>query len=231
VTLTVIVPTKGRPANAARLALAFCETCLEPGTRLVLALDPDEKRRDEYFELVPSYPWLTIVSVKAEPQRMAPVLNALAVSTARQDCVTHVGFMGDDHLPRTGGWDKALIDSLSGQPGVAFGNDLIQGEKLPTACIISADIIRSLGYMCPPDQVHLYLDDFWKALGCNTHLVYRNDVVVEHLHPTVGHAQWDDSYRQNNDPAQYNLDHAAYSRFLVTRWPSDLAKLRKDLSL
>jgi hypothetical protein len=138
--------------------------------------------------------------------------------------------MGDDHLPRSPGWDEQLVDALGGRPGVAYGNDLVKGETIPTAAVISADIVMALGYLVPPRLEHLYFDDFWKALGQAVgNLAYLPGVTIEHLHPIAGTADWDDGYRRANDPGQFARDKAAYDEFLNEQWPGDLARLRREL--
>jgi len=231
ISLCMIVPSKGRPGNASRLLHAVNETAGDELERLVFAIDDQEPLAAEYRAVIPreeGWDWADVVQVEAKPQRVGPVLNALAAQCA--DHCDYLGFMGDDHLPRSQFWDEKLVAALNGRPGVAYGNDLIQSEKLPTACVISAEIVHSLGYMCPPGQEHLYLDDFWKLLGeAVGNLVYCPDVVIEHLHPTVGKAEYDQYYRVNNDVGQYSRDEAAYQQFLVSTWPSDLVRLKQDL--
>ncbi len=224
--LTVIVPSKGRPDNVARLVEAVNATADDVLDKLVIAVDPGEPLTEQYEKAVrkgePGWDWIALEAVEAQPQRMGPVLNAAAVKYAGQ--YDHVGFMGDDHFPRTPHWDTELVASLGGGPGIAYGNDLAQGEALPTACAISSDIIRALGYMCPPAQEHLYLDDFWKRLGLLVgNLAYRGDVVIEHLHPNYGKARWDDGYAGTNSADQYSRDRAAYAQF---DWEDCLARLR-----
>lgn len=238
--LVVIVPTKGRPSSASRLLAACNETAGEELDDLVFAVDHDDPLLPAYQRVVPdadddtaeAWPWVTVTDVDTapQPQRIGPILNQLAVSYA-QDC-DFVGFMGDDHLPRTPMWDEELVSSLGGKPGVAYGNDLVQGERIPTACIMTSDLVRSLGYMVPPGLEHLYFDDFWKMLGTAAgNLKYSPEIVIEHLHPTAGTAAWDDSYRQNNDPSQFAKDLGTYQQFLAGRWHDDLAELRRDLGL
>lgn len=233
--LRLVVPTKGRPLNAARLIQAVNDTADGPFEELVFAVDHDEPLISGYRAAVPpetdgeTFSWVKIAEVKTEPQRIGPILNHLAADLAA-DC-SHVAFMGDDHLPVTHGWDRELVDALGGRPGVAYGNDLVQGEKLPTAVVISAGVIQSLGYLVPPGLEHLYFDDFWKMLGASLgNLVYREDVVIQHLHPTVGKAEWDEGYQLANSPEQFQKDRAAYTRYIGTRWHDDLRKLRKDLA-
>lgn len=234
--LAVVVPTKGRPLNAARLIEAVNHTAGGYFQDLVLAVDHDDPQLPVYRQAIPpevasaNWDWVRVAEVKVTPQRMGPVLNHVAVDLARD--YSHIAFMGDDHLPRSDGWDEELVDALGGKPGVAYGNDLVQGENLPTAVVISSDIIRALGYFCPPEQMHLYLDDYWKMLGQSVgNLQYREDVVIEHLHPTAGKAAWDEGYASANSADQYNADHTAYTRFMMTRWSADLARLKEALRL
>jgi hypothetical protein len=231
--LVMIVPTKSRPENMGRLLHAVNATAGDELERLVFAVDADEPRLAEYQQEIPEntenseWDWVDLVPVNVTPQRMGPVLNALAADRARWSGAEYIGFMGDDHLPRTQDWDLELITALGGRPGVAYGNDLAQGEKLPTAVVISSDIICALGFMCPPGQDHLYLDDFWKLLGETAgNLAYCPDTVIEHLHPHVGKARWDDSYAQNNSADQYKHDQDAYQRFLDEQWPGCVARLK-----
>lgn len=223
--LAVIVPSKGRPENVKRLVHAVDMTAGGELERLIVALDPGEPLAEEYRAALSLYlgDWVYLTQVEATPQRMGPVLNVLAVDVARKH--GHVAFMGDDHLPRTDHWDTELVDALGGKPGVAYGNDLHQGDKLPTACVISSDIVRALGFFCPPAQMHLYLDDFWRRLGLAVgNLAYRSDVVIEHLHPDAGKARWDEGYAAANNADQYSADRAAYEAF---NWDACLARLKE----
>lgn len=128
---------------------------------------------------------------------------------------TYIGFMGDDHRPRTAGWDDIFthaLDEMGG--GVAYGNDLIQGANLPTHVVMSSTIIAALRGMAPTTLTHLYVDNYWKALGEGIgRLSYLNDVIVEHMHPIAGKAEWDDGYRRVNDGALYQRDANAFTRY------------------
>jgi hypothetical protein len=57
---------------------------------------------------------------------------------AERDPPRYLASLGDDHRPRTKGWDRRLIDaieSLGGAPGIAYGDDKLQGAALPTAWV------------------------------------------------------------------------------------------------
>jgi hypothetical protein len=219
----VIVPSRGRPRNVARLIGAWQETATWD-TDLVVAVDEDDPELVQYELVVPPWGDLQV----GPPSRIGPILNRLAPELAEKYEV--VGFMGDDHLPRTNLWDQTLAYPLQVTPGVAYGNDLWQGEQLPTMCMVSSHLVRTLGYMCPPGLVHLFLDDFWKQLGTDIgHLVYRHDVVIEHMHPVAGKAAFDPGYNFSLDPSLMDGDRKRYQEFLAETWPADLEKLRATL--
>jgi hypothetical protein len=161
---------------------------------------------------------------------MGEALNARATGFAEigEDSPFAVGFMGDDHRPRSVGWDKAYLDALRELgTGIVYGNDLLQGENLPTQCAMTSDIIQALGYMAPPSLRHLYIDNFWKILGNGADcLRYLPDVIVEHVHPMAGKAEWDANYARVNSAQMYEHDKTAFEEWLRTSMVSDVAKVR-----
>jgi hypothetical protein len=204
----VIVPSRGRPEAIRELAEAFSDTCTAD-TLLHVALDEDDPSLAEYGPL----------AGQIGPHRsMVEALNASATLVAGRlsdFSPFAVGFCGDDHRPRTKGWDAAYLEALRDMgTGIVYGDDLLQREKLPTQCAMTSDIVRALGYMAPPSLTHMYVDNFWLDLGrlagC---LRYLPDVVVEHMHPIAGKAEWDDGHRRVNAPAMYYRDRIAYARF------------------
>lgn len=222
--LVVVVPSRGRPGKVLELLDAFEQTCTA-GTRMLVAVDEVDPCREGYTEAAARGAALCI----ADTDTMNEALNEAAVAVITDGlAAVAVGFMGDDHRPRTVGWDQAYLDALRDMStGIVYGNDLLQGERLPTQCAMTVDIVRALGYMAPPELVHLYLDDFWRTLGQRAGcLRYLADVVVEHVHPIAGKAEWDEGYERVNNPAMYERDREAFAEYFRTRLVSDVAKVR-----
>lgn len=218
--LVVIVPSRGRPDTARELADAFEETCTA-GTELMFALDDDDPTRDEYG--------IEAGWVSSPSTSMVQALNYAARYVTDVRPPFAVGFMGDDHRPRSAGWDRAYLDALRELgTGIVHGNDLLQGERLATQCAMTSDIVRALGYMAPPALAHLYVDNFWMLLGSGAGcLRYLPEVVVEHMHPLAGKAQWDAGYVRVNDPGMYARDEAAFRAYAGSGALSeDIAKVR-----
>ena len=184
--MIVLVPTRGRPQNARRLVEAWSQTRAQ--AELVFCVDNDDSSLAEYLDTVPNV-------VVGERLRLGPTLNLEALKYV--DSHDIIGFMGDDHVPRTDQWD-ILISGILSTTGVAYGNDLLQGENLPTAVFITSDIVKTLGYYCPPDQIHLFLDNAWMDWGKGGDcLHYLPDVIIEHVHPGNGKAPTDSSYLES----------------------------------
>ncbi len=213
--LLVIVPSRGRPHNIARLVEGWSTA---ESAHLLVAVDDDDPTRAEY-----DAPWL----ITGPRRRLGPTLNRLAVKYAPS--YRMIGFMGDDHLPRTLGWDTAVRSALDEMgTGIVYGDDLLQHERLPTAVFMTSDIVEALGYMSPPDQVHLFLDDFWLALGRQARCIrYLPDVVIEHLHPFAHKAPMDERYRSVNNTEMVAADKAAWEDYQRCRLPGAVEKVRR----
>lgn len=221
--LLVIVPSRGRPHNIADLYVAWSETTHRHASLLV-AVDDDDPALPEYRRVCD----LTGIELEVGPRlRLTGTLNKVAV--ARAPHYRAVAFMGDDHRPRTVGWDTHLMNTLNQLgTGVAYGNDLIQGEKMATAVAMTSDVVTALGYMAPPQMVHLCLDLVWVEWGrAIDRLAYLPDTVIEHMHPHVGKAANDAGYEEANSAHQTAADHAAYEAYRNgPQFAADVAKLR-----
>jgi hypothetical protein len=51
-------------------------------------------------------------------------------------------------------------------------------------------------------------------------------VIVEHMHPAAGKAEWDEAYRRVNSSAMYEHDSAAFAEWLKRSMVEDVAKVR-----
>lgn len=222
--LTVLVPTRGRVKSAIRLFQAFKATSTAD-TELIFVITADDPAHDDYYWAL-TQAGSRAITVHPKSPGFAPPLNA-AFEALKASLGFAVAFMGDDHLPRTAGWDSELLSDLKKlKTGVAYGNDLLQGESLPTAVAMTTDIPRTLGFMVPPTILHFYADNVWLDWGKGLDKVaYRDDVVIEHLHPVAGKASEDDSYALSRPLEE--KDQAAYSSYREKSLSDDLKALRE----
>lgn len=210
--LLVIVPSRGRPETVAVLAQELFENS---GGRVGLLFATDDDQ--------PEYPTYPGVRFRRGPRlKMCGTLNAAAVEEAPN--YKYIGFLGDDHRTRTRDWDLAVVEALETN-NIVYGNDLLQGENLATAVFMPSEIINRLGYMAPPSLIHLYLDNFWMELGKATSIKYLPKVIIEHLHPAAGKAEWSEQYLEVNDQALYDHDRVALEEYMQTQFATDLEKL------
>lgn len=223
--LTVLVPTRGRPGNLAELWTAFTETCTGE-TTLLACVDDDDPQLDAYMTATAEI--FGNFAISQGPRlRLGGTLNHVAPGEATR--ARYLAFMGDDHRPRTVGWDVAYMDALAALgTGLVYGNDLIQGETLPTQVAMTSDIVLATGHMVPPGMVHLFLDNAWLALGkALDAITYLPDVVVEHCHPIAGKAAWDPGYAECNTDALMDADRAVFQAWQAETLPTWVRQIKE----
>lgn len=104
------------------------------------------------------------------------------------------GFMGDDTIPRTANWDVELQKS-AGDWLISYPDDLL--SKDPTHPFIGGELVRAVGFWALPGLTHLYTDTVWGYLGkLYGNLVHRPDVILEHMHFSVGKSAFDSTYER-----------------------------------
>lgn len=211
------------------LADSYAATCTA-NTRIIVAIDWDEQHRDYHAEMgrTAFSPWEIRQSAIGAPGMVGALNDTATWIASWPDGPFAIGFQGDDHRPRTKGWDAAYLDALHDLgTGIVYGDDLLQRQNLPTQCAMTADIVRALGYMAPPNLTHLYVDNFWLSLGRSAECIrYLPDVVVEHCHPVARKANWDAGYARVNSSDMYAKDEAAFRDYWADGFRSDVAKVR-----
>jgi len=227
--LIVIVPTRSRPMHVHRIVHAWHQTgAFLDGAELHFVIDRDDPEYDAYetalAEVENTDRRAVSYSVIGTWVPMVPKLNH-AATDLMVFAPYALGFAGDDHLPRTGGWAAKYLAALRDGAGIVYGDDGYQHENLPTEWSMRADIVRALGRMVPAPVQHLYCDNSIKDLGDATGLLrYLPDVMIEHLNPYAeGKAPMDDQYARVNSREQYRSDRPAYREWKRSGLPADAA--------
>lgn len=219
--LLMLCPSRNRPHNIERLIAAWDDTGATAD--LLVRTDDDEPAYD-----LPERPWLRYE--RGPRLRLGPTLNELALAnTGDYDAI---GFLGDDHVPRTPGWDRLLTDAITDMGGgVVYGDDLFQGEALATSVVMSTDVIAALGWFAVPGCTHMYLDNGWmtvgKALG---RLCYVPHVVIEHMHYLANKSDEDNLYREVNANTMYAHDQQAFSDYCEHQMVTDILRVAEALT-
>jgi hypothetical protein len=202
-------------------------------TMVVLVVDQDDPTLPAYRGLFPTGAggWISLVVLEPrDTGNLVKATNTMSMRIAAVDPTAIIGNLGDDHMIRTPGWDRQILEALS-TPGIAYGDDGLQGERLPTAPFISAEIVTALGWYALPLCRHLFVDNAWRDLGVGAGVLrYLPDVAIEHMHPLAGKGEWDPGYEQANGPDSVERDKAAYHRWRKTRMDQDIARVRAAIA-
>lgn len=210
-------------------------------TRLIFVVDEDDPTLEEYSQAlfaidaypagfdwmrwgrpngpkIPVSPQMMINSTAVGSMNAALNVSALNVTDPAGGSGQRpfaVASFGDDHRPRTAGWDTRFMEVLHElRTGIVYGDDKLQGAALPTAVAMTSDIVRALGHMAPGSMRHLYIDNYWKELGETAGCIrYLPDVVIEHMHPGAGKVPMDEHYARVNSRESYEHDHAAFEAY------------------
>lgn len=187
--ISMLLPTRGRTEELARLLASIVETARRPGRiEVVLYVDEDDPASAEF-----TFADLALVKHVGPPQSMGEMIGACYRLARREN----VFLLNDDVVFRTGGWDDAVFAALEEfDDGVAlvYGNDLHQGGRLPTFPILPRVVCDLLGGPAPADYFRSHIDahllDVFKCLRRLGHdrIRYLPEVVFEHLHPEAGKA-------------------------------------------
>lgn len=222
VDLLFIVPSRGRPHNIADLHEAWSATTTGV-SGLLVAADDDDPELSGYEQVCAERGIELTVGSRI---RMCPTLNKVAVERAPHHFA--LGFLGDDHRPRTLGWDTHYLAELKTLgTGFVYGNDLLAKDRLPTQVAVTSNIVQTLGWMALPGLLHLWCDNVWWDLGhAIGRIRYLPDVIVEHLHPLANKAQEDAGYLEVNHPDTAEADRLVYANWYANRMPADVEKLR-----
>lgn len=220
--LLVIVPSRGRPGSVARLLGAVRGTA-RLATHLHVAVDEDDENLPQYQAVMDKAGGEHDVLETGPRKGLCAWTNEIAVRRAAE--YPFLASLGDDHVPRTPGWDAALTRAITdmGGTGFAYPWDGTR-EDVPEAVVMSSDIVQVLGWMCEPSLSHWYPDNVWadlgRAAGCIRHL---RAIAVDHVHPAGGQVKPDATSRDNGRSLEADRD--AYWAWRRDRMADDAAKV------
>ncbi|HVT12593.1 MAG TPA: hypothetical protein VHE55_10015 [Fimbriimonadaceae bacterium] len=203
--IAVLCPTRGRSHKAHEVVGSWLETT-SGQSDFWFVIDDDEA------EGFPEIPRTKALVAKRGRRGMADPCNVAAGILSGQ--YRYVMFVGDDHRFRSPAWDAAFLRAVKGQGdwGYVYGNDLYQGANLPTAVMVTSNIIDAIGHFIWPELQHLYIDNYWLALGqAIGRITYLDSVIIEHMHYLLGKSEHDESYRAVNAPDVSARDAQAFA--------------------
>lgn len=225
--IRVFCPTRHRPQNALRLTESFNETTSY--ARLIFSVDEDAGPMLSAYTA--DLEWQDRIGVFRHPgEHGTGFVKPLNWVVDRAGWAGEFyGFVGDDHVFRTSSWETKVEAAFHAGADVVYGDDLLVGDRIPTAVFLRRELVRALGWFAPPQFSHLNADCCWKDIGESLGtLRYLPDVVIEHLHPAAGKAENDDQYSYVNSPEMVKKDGATYDRWLA-ELPEFISQLKQRM--
>jgi hypothetical protein len=195
-----ILPSRERPQNLKRLFDAWHKT--KASTPVLLCLDVDDPCWPQYEEMEMPAGWKVFMGLRG------PLSDIYNQAYSRHQNDPFFGFIADDVVPETEGWDRTLIVA-AGKDGMAVpaGGDTTGGSP---HFVLGGDLVRSVGWLSLPYLDRLYIDTVWtdiaKARGVYRYLP---EVTLAHHHFSNGKALMDSTYRKKNKES----DKALYESF------------------
>lgn len=209
----VICPTKNRPDLCQQMLKSFKDTITED-TKIIFTLEEDENKYQEYKNL---FSLENVTFFECPPKNLTSHINDMVSIFPDYDFYM---IINDDVIFNTKGWDKALTS----KKGINYGNDLLQGSTLPTFPCVSAEIVRSLGYIQSPFVERYYGDTILNFIGRETKcLNYFPAVQIEHIH-YLNKKRIQDSSDTNMEEDMIN-----FAKWIQTQSKADINKVRSVL--
>lgn len=212
---SLIVPTRGRPAQLAGMLDSVARTAAHPErVEVVLVVDADDPA---------SLVWdsrLAVRYVVVPPGRTMGELNNAGY---RASAGTYVMLLNDDVVVRTPGWDAVALRVFGRFPDpfvLVHVNDTLMRDHLCTFPLTSRAFYDLVGEVCPWDyqryRIDDHIEDIFNLVGVlgESRVVYLPDVVFEHYN-TVQHPEAGAIYM--SDPAILAADAPRFDALLPRR--------------
>lgn len=222
--VSVLCPTRGRPQNVTRITRTAWSAA-EGDVEFVFYCDDDAP--GSVPDIIAAEPCVQVIT---GPRIILSDMWNKCLAKASADIFL---VCGDDAVFRTPGWDLLVGAAFAEHPDrilLAYGDDLIHGERLSTHGFVHRNWTDVIGYITPPwfssDYVDSWLYDVAGMIGRRKFLP---GLVTEHCHPIAGKAAWDQTYQERL--ARHARDNvgALYESLLHER-EADAAKLRAVMS-
>jgi glycosyltransferase involved in cell wall biosynthesis len=215
--MLLIVPSRGRPESVRRFTEAVKATS-EAQTDIIFGFDDDDPSLQDCIREAESTPYRT-------GPRMNQIewTNVLALEHA--DDYRVLVCLGDDHVPRTPGFDTQLLLALDAGNIIAYPNDLVR-DDIPEVMAVRSEAVKALGWLVMPELKHYFCDNVWADLGKHGKVIaYLPDVIVEHMHHLrVKEVERDATYRDSEHSFMH--DKNEYEKWRAQRLPDDLKKIK-----
>lgn len=220
--ILILVPSRssdGKRINSLNRLYNSWISTTDGNSDFLLGIDENDKHHYPNYENI-------ILDINKQQLNVIEKINYLSSKYIKN--YDYVYFVGDDCYFKTSGWENKFLEESRDKKYVMFyPNDFLQGHRLSTHIFMSTRIIKKLGFMGPPCLKHMFVDNFWmnlgNALGC---LKYFPDVILEHMHYSVGKNEIDDLYKKND--SYYNEDQNNFHLYMKNNFYNDVKKVKDE---
>jgi hypothetical protein len=218
--ISVLLPTRGRPARAERMLRSLAETAADPGAiEIVLLADRD----DPSSHAIDTRGLRTIRLIRRRSMMGVMTDVCYRASTGR-----HIMLANDDIVFRTLRWDESVRDDLARHTdGIAlvWGNDEHTGG--PTHPFLPRALCELMGGVCPTAYDRLFIDvhlfNIFRKLKTLGHdrMRFLPDVLIEHVQADAG--------KESSDATYVKL-HARSDEIIYIHYEEERRRIAEDLS-
>ncbi len=224
--LLIICPTRSRPVLCSQMIESFDKKS-SAYAQLVFIIDADDPCYIEYEEIFKKTKHSYITNYQNTLTEMYNVMVS-----KYYDNYKFYGISNDDYIYHTGNWDQILMHKLLEEGGgIAYAEDGFSGSNnLPTASIISGDIIRALKWLNLPGLEYLCGDMVWREIGQKLNCLYFvKEVYIEHITPYNHKRERDEVFEKTNHPDTYTRDNKTFRVWRDTQMKKDIEKVKEAL--
>lgn len=220
--ISVLVPTRKRPQGLRRLIDSIRETSANM-PEIVCYVDLDDA----------SYKFTDFSKVSFILGPRIP-MSEMWTAVCRHASGDILFMAADDVAFKTKGWDTMVEEAFAGSSDkilMVHGNDCGFGaDRFATLPILHRRWVNAVGYFTPPgytcDWCDNHINDVANAIGRRKYLPFQ----TEHLHPGLGTAPMDDTYRETRARDARDNNAKRYAERVQERIV-DAEKLRKVMSV
>lgn len=221
--LAVLLPTRNKPEELARIAVEIERTRRVPDTRLYAYIANDDPQFDKYLDVCTEHAKDGLVySMFGDPVGFSRGINKLA-EIAIRDGATILMRCEDDFYFVDRAWDLAYQEAMPKDGiGMVWCNYILKGpDAEPHTGAIGANWYRTLGFFSLPELKHYWCDnvllDLGKAVGRARYISYP---FIDHRHNAH-----DPRKAESPNMANWDRDSAEYKAWKKKRMAGMVEKL------
>ena len=214
------MPSRGRPLQLSRMIESALQTSNAPESiEFIVYADSDDSSMKNFSQLN--------TRIIFGPKMSISRMTNTCYKNATGDILMYAA---DDIVFRTDSWDTKIIEAVKSANSdylLVHGDDLGQkSKKIATHGFVSRKFADCLGYLLPP---YFYADfcDTWLTSIANhsKSRIELKDLIIEHLHPSWGKANIDETYLARTREKRFWKEYLKYQIYMPLRL-SEILKIK-----